>query len=125
MTGGRCHSTALTGRGTGARVGIMSEPAEHDGHPDLRVSHDGARNRFVATLDGEPAGFAAYERSGSTVVFTHTVVDEDLEGRGIGSNLIRFALDDARARNLSVVPQCVFVAAFIEEHPGYRDLTAP
>ena len=103
----------------------MDDTAEQHGHRDLRVVDDEAEHRFVVTLDGEPAGFAAYERSGSTVVFTHTVVDEHLEGQGIGSSLIRYALDDARAKRLTVVPRCGFVAAFIEEHPEYRDLIAP
>ena len=101
----------------------MDDNAEHHAPPDLRVHDDDVAHRFVVTLDGEPAGFAAYERSGSAVTFTHTVVDEHLEGRGIGSSLIAHALDDARARHLTVVPRCEFVAAFIEDHPEYRDLT--
>jgi predicted GNAT family acetyltransferase len=103
----------------------MRDHAEHFGDGELRIDDDGAGSRFIATLDSEPAGFAAYERSGSTVTFTHTVVDADLEGQGIGSSLIRHALDDARSKHLTVVPQCGFVAAFIEEHPEYRELTAP
>lgn len=96
--------------------------SEHT-NADISVSDDGAKSRYVATLDGDPAGIAAYERSGDTIVFTHTVVDENLEGRGIGSALIRHALDDARAQNLTVVPRCEFVAEFIDDHPEYQDLT--
>lgn len=95
--------------------------SEHT-NADISVSDDGAKSRYVATLDGEPAGIAAYERSGDTIVFTHTVVDEEVEGQGIGSTLVRYALDDARAQHLTVVPQCEFVAAFIGDHPEYQDL---
>ena len=42
--------------------------------------------------------------------------------RGVGSRLIRAALDSARDQGLRVVPQCPFVRAFIERHPEYRDL---
>ncbi|WP_442859129.1 N-acetyltransferase [Arthrobacter sp. CAN_A2] len=42
----------------------------------------------------------------------------------MGSNLIRYALDDARGQHLRVVPQCEFVAAFIQEHAEYQYLTA-
>ncbi|MEC5200432.1 putative GNAT family acetyltransferase [Arthrobacter sp. PL16] len=93
-------------------------------HPGVEVSTDEAKSRYVATLDGDPVGFAAYERSGDTIVFTHTVVDEELEGQGVGSTLIRHALDDSRLRRLTVVPECEFVVAFIEDHPEYRDLIA-
>lgn len=92
-------------------------------HPGVEVSNNEAKRRYVATLDGDPAGIAAYELSDDTITFTHTVVDEDMEGRGVGSTLIRHALDDARARHLTVVPECEFVAAFIEEHAEFRDLT--
>ena len=95
---------------------------ENTGGGDVQVSNNEGRSRYIATLDGESAGIAAYERSGDTIVFTHTVVDEDMEGHGIGSTLIRHALDDARDQKLTVVPQCEFVAAFIDEHPEYRDL---
>jgi uncharacterized protein len=67
-------------------------------------------------------GVAAYHRRGDTIVFTHTEVDPD-EGRsGLGSRLVRAALDDVRARGLSVIPQCPFVRGWIERHPEYADL---
>ena len=89
---------------------------------DVQVSNDEGNSRYVATLDGDSAGTAAYQRSGDSIVFTHTVVDPEVEGHGIGSTLIRHALDDAREQHLTVVPKCEFVAAFIDEHPEYQDL---
>jgi predicted GNAT family acetyltransferase len=88
----------------------------------IQVTDNEAKSRYIADLDGDPVGIAVYERSDDTIVFTHTVVDGEIEGRGVGSTLIRHALDDARARYLTVVPQCAFVAAFIEDHPEYQDL---
>jgi uncharacterized protein len=70
-------------------------------------------------------GIAAYHRRGDTVVFTHTEVDPD-EGRsGLGSTLVRAALDDVRARGDKVVAQCPFVRGWIERHAEYGDLVAP
>jgi predicted GNAT family acetyltransferase len=67
-------------------------------------------------------GVAAYHRRGDTIVFTHTEVDPD-EGRsGLGSTLVRAALDDVRARGLTVSPLCPFVRGWIERHPEYADL---
>jgi predicted GNAT family acetyltransferase len=43
-------------------------------------------------------------------------------GHGHGSTLVRAALDDVRARGLSVIPLCPFVKAYIEKHPEYADL---
>jgi hypothetical protein len=75
--------------------------------------------------DGERAlGFAAYERHGDTTVFTHTEVDPDAGQDGLGSTLVRAALDDVRGRGGSVVPQCSFVRGWIDRHPEYADLVA-
>lgn len=85
------------------------------------VTDNKAQSRFELETGGETA-IAAYERDGDTMVFTHTVVPEEMEGHGLGSRLIKTALDTARIEGLSVVPQCAFVAAYIDAHPEYADL---
>jgi uncharacterized protein len=70
-------------------------------------------------------GLAAYERRGDATVFTHTEVDPDVGEDGLGSSLVRAALDDVRAKGGSVVPLCPFVRGWIERHPDYADLVAP
>jgi predicted GNAT family acetyltransferase len=75
--------------------------------------------------DGERVlGYAAYERRGDTVVFTHTEVDPDAGQSGLGSTLVRAALDEIRDRGGSVVPLCPFVHGWIDRHPEYADLVA-
>jgi predicted GNAT family acetyltransferase/glutaredoxin len=69
-------------------------------------------------------GEAAYRRRNGRIAFTHTEVDEALEGRGLGSRLVATALDDARREGLEVVPLCPFVASFIHRHPEYQDIVA-
>lgn len=83
------------------------------------------QSRYEARVDGKLAGFAAYTPRGTDVVFTHTQVDDDFEGQGVGSRLVRSALDDVRARGLLATPLCPFVAAFIADHQEYADLVAP
>jgi predicted GNAT family acetyltransferase len=52
----------------------------------------------------------------------HTEVPKELEGRGIGSALIRGVLDTARREGLKVNPLCPFAKAYIDKHPEYADL---
>ncbi|MEG3088474.1 GNAT family N-acetyltransferase [Sphingomonas sp. PB4P5] len=80
-----------------------------------------AKSRFELIEDDQTA-FAAYELEGKTIAFAHTIVPPALEGRGIASRLIAYALGEARARGLKVRPECSFVAAFIERHPETQDL---
>jgi uncharacterized protein len=88
------------------------------------VRDDQEQSRFEAVDEsGLVAGFAAYRRFPDRIVFTHTEVDDAFEGRGVGSTLVRAALDAVRDEGLRVVPRCPFVKAFMERHPEYGDLT--
>lgn len=92
---------------------------------DVRVRDVSEEKRFVAEVDGEVVGFAAYELEAGVITFTHTVVDDAVEGQGVGSALVRTALDAVgQAGQRRVDPQCPFVAEWIERHPDYRDLLA-
>jgi uncharacterized protein len=86
------------------------------------VLDDPERSWYEARIDGHRAGVAAYRLDGGVIIFTHTVVEDAYDGRGVGGALARTALDDARARGLGVVPQCPFIAGWIERHPDYADL---
>jgi predicted GNAT family acetyltransferase len=91
---------------------------------DVTVRDNPAENRFEAYVDGRLAGFSAYQVSDGVITFTHTEVDDDVEGEGIGSALVRGSLDQVRAgTTLRVRPLCPFVRAWIDHHPDYRDLT--
>ena len=92
----------------------MSEPP---------VRHDPDGHRFtLATGAGEAV--LTYEPHGDRVVFAHTVVPDAAEGQGVGTRLVAGALAAARARGWAVVPQCPFVAAYLESHPDDRDVLA-
>ena len=80
-------------------------------------------SRFEIRVDGSLAGFAQYRmKDPRLIVFTHTEIDDAYEGRGLGSTLIRAALDTARSRGLAVRPDCPFVRAYIGRHSDYLDL---
>jgi predicted GNAT family acetyltransferase len=86
--------------------------------------HDVAEQQRFEITDGDGAvlGVAEYERRPGVVVFTHTEVDPRQEGHGIGSTLVREALDAVRAAGDRIEPRCPFVRAFVDEHPEYADL---
>jgi len=92
---------------------------------EVEVRDNPERSRYEALVGNDVAGFAAYRDSAGTRVFTHTQVDDDYEGHGIGSTLARAALDDVRAKGLLIVPRCPFIAAWLQRHPGYQDLVRP
>lgn len=87
------------------------------------VSNNEAQHRYELEIDGQLA-IAEYKLRPGRIAFTHTEVPDALEGRGIGSKLVRAALADARAQGLKVVPLCPFVKRYIEKHPEEQDLLA-
>jgi predicted GNAT family acetyltransferase len=90
---------------------------------DVETTHNPAEHRYEAHLDGELAGFAAYDLTDRLVIFTHTEVDPKFEGHGVGSTLARFALDDVRASGThEVLALCPFIKSWIGKHPEYADL---
>ena len=91
----------------------MSEPVIKD-RPELEY--------YEIDVDGKRAGLAAYEIDGDVISFTHTEVDDAYNGQGLGSQLARYALDDARSRGLKVRPLCPFIKTWIRRHEDYADL---
>jgi predicted GNAT family acetyltransferase len=90
----------------------------------MEVTNNEQENRYETYVDGLLAEIV-YQRMRDRIVFLHTEVPESLEGHGIAARLAQFALDDARARHLSVIPLCPYVAAYIARHPAYLDLVPP
>ena len=80
-----------------------------------------AHHRYELTVDGVTA-YVAYSRAPGTITLIHTIVPEALAGRGIGSRLAKFVLDDARHNGEKVIVQCPFIAAFLKKHSEYNDL---
>ncbi|GAA0323117.1 GNAT family N-acetyltransferase [Psychrobacter aestuarii] len=88
----------------------------------LDITHNLNKHRFETEVDGTLA-YISYQIQGERLVYDHTIVPDAIGGRGIGSALVAHALDYARSENKKVVPQCPFVASYIEKHPEYKDLT--
>ena len=80
------------------------------------------RDRFEAHLDGELAGILEYIAKRGRIALIHTEVLPIHEGRGVGSALVRFALDDARRRALGVIAVCPYVQSYLARHPDDDDI---
>jgi uncharacterized protein len=92
---------------------------------EIVVSDRPEAARYEIAVNGRRVGFVTYRTSPGEITFLHAEVDPEQERRGYGSRLVRDALDDARAKGLTVHPICPFVVAYIEEHPDeYGDLVA-
>lgn len=80
-------------------------------------------SRFEMDVSGQTA-FIDYWQHGNVITMTHAEVPASLQGRGIGSTLVKGTLDLVRSRRQIVVPRCPFIAIYIRRHPDYQSLLA-
>jgi len=89
------------------------------------LKHDAEAQRFSMDVEGFTAIIDYRKKTDTTWVLTHTKVPSKLGGRGIGTSLVQKVLDYLDERHVTVVPQCPFIAAFIEKRPEYQHMVAP
>ena len=82
----------------------------------LVVIHNPAKNRFEIQAGSHTAELN-YVLQGKTILFTHTGVPSVLEGRGLGSKLVKAGLDYAKANKLKINTVCWFVNKYIQRNP--------
>ena len=80
-----------------------------------------AEKRYELDL-GDDMALIEYVLGRGLIVLTHTEVPEQYEGQGIGKELVQAVLEDIRTKEIKVVPQCPFVAAYIRRHPEWVDV---
>lgn len=97
----------------------MSDELEH-----VIIKNNEAEQRYEAEIGGHLA-VIEYEQGPERILIMHTEVPKELEGHGIAAKMAQFALDDARARHLAVVPLCPYMASYIRQHQEYADLVSP
>ena len=88
---------------------------------NIDIIHNEQNNRFETTIDGQ-TGYISYQNQGNALIYDHTIVPQALGGRGVGSALVKYALNYARENDKKVIPQCSFVASYINKHAEYQDL---
>jgi predicted GNAT family acetyltransferase len=90
----------------------------------MKIEHEEGNRKgtFYITEDGERVAELAYLQSGpDRINLYHTEVDERLRGKGVGNDLVKAAVDHARANHLKIIPTCPF-AKKVMETSAYRDV---
>jgi uncharacterized protein len=85
------------------------------------VVNNKAHHRFELAVEGHLAA-TYYKIENGVITFIHTEVPPELGGKGVGSKLVKGALDQVRREGMKVIAQCPFVKAYIDKHGEYADL---
>ncbi|WP_163543049.1 AMP-binding protein [Occultella kanbiaonis] len=102
-------------------------PSPHEGKSRVSqtdvptIVRNDAVGQYEIWVGGTRAGIAAFHTEAAGTGFSHTLVDDEFAGQGLGSALARGALDDTVARGETIVPYCPFIAAYLRRHHDYDD----
>ncbi|WP_019947897.1 GNAT family N-acetyltransferase [Hymenobacter aerophilus] len=88
----------------------------------LSVQHHSENQEFTVSQDGHSAELSYSRPADGVIDFTHTFVEEELRGQGVGDELAKAGLAYARENDLKVRTSCTFMAGYVAAHPDYQDL---
>ena len=77
--------------------------------------------RFELETEGEKA-FLEYRYLRNNIALMHTFVPESLNGKGLASELAKYALEWVKIHSKKAKVYCPFVAAYLKRHPEYNNL---
>jgi predicted GNAT family acetyltransferase len=87
----------------------------------VNVMNNEQQMQFQIHIDGEIA-LLEYRFYRNALALMHTEVPENLEGKGLASQLARYAFEWARIKGMRVRVYCSFVKTWLEKHPEYADI---
>lgn len=83
----------------------------------------GAAGEYHAHVPGSSAiGRLTWTARGKARSADHTLVPEEIGGRGIAARLVEALVADARAEHFTIIPRCSYVEAAFRRHPEWTDL---
>lgn len=90
---------------------------------EIQNKDDGKRGMFYVEENGKPLAEMTYVWAGTgTIIIDHTEVDEKLEGRGIGKQLVHRSVEMAREKHIKIKPLCPFAKRVFDITEDYKDV---
>ena len=87
------------------------------------LEHLASQSRYVYSVGSEAVGLTDYRVVGDAIQLTHTEINPQLRGSGLGGRMVQAVLDDIRTTTeLRVVAVCPFVVDWLHHHPEYHEL---
>lgn len=91
----------------------------------MTIQHEdnGKKGSFFIEEAGKRLAEMVYVWAGETTfIVEHTEVDESLEGKGVGKQLVAHAVEFAREKELKLIPLCPFTKGVIDRTPAFQDI---
>ena len=83
--------------------------------------HNEAESKYEYHIDGHIAYITYDEDKEGNMHLTHTIVPEELAGKGLARTLLEDVLEEFNKTNTKVVAQCSYIVKYQEKHPELSD----
>lgn len=84
---------------------------------------NGSKGEFFIEEDCKNIAEMTYAWVGrNQFIIDYTWVDESLRGQNIGQNLLNFAVNYAREKNVKIIPRCPFVKSIFDKDASICDV---
>jgi len=89
----------------------------------IQQENNDQRGSFYIEENNQRIAELAYTwRGDDKISIDHTEVDESLEGKGIGSQLVEHVVAFARETGIKIIVYCAFAKTVFERHSDLRDV---
>lgn len=79
--------------------------------------------RFYIEENGQHLALLSYTwRDDKTLIIDHTEVDESLQGKGTGMDLVKAAVEYAREQSVKIIPQCSYAQHVFNKEKSFSDV---
>lgn len=85
----------------------------------MDINHEKGTKEFFTEIEGKKA-YVSYEIHDGGLDIIHTIVPDELGGRGIAAELVQTAYDYAKTEGLKPIATCPYAVRWLEKHPEYR-----
>ncbi len=83
--------------------------------------HEEKERLYIGESDQTDAELI-FEEKNKEMIITHTIVDPALQGKGLASKLVEYAVSYAREHGLKIKPVCSFAQQYLTDNPDYEDV---
>ncbi len=77
---------------------------------------------FIIPQEGGSKAEMTFAVVGNEMIINHTEVRKPLDGKGVGSDLVKAGVEYARKHNLKIRPVCSFARKVIVSTPEFSDI---
>ena len=84
----------------------------------MEIKHRKEENRFYTEVEGF-TGYVEYRIHDGGLDIVHTIVPDEIGGRGIAAELVAATYEYARSQGLKPIATCSYAIAWLERHPKY------